>query len=150
MSIGGDVFSNFALALNTLFGELSSSGTAVQPIIFLQLLRSIYPQFAERDRNGFMQQDAEEVWGQLVQALNEKVPGLTGSGEIRSDVKFVDPFMTTEIIAETKCDVVPDEPASISMESVNKLRVNIGAGVSTYLVQEITNGLVGKLENVIS
>lgn len=46
----------------------------------------------------------------------------------------------------TKCDSAPEEPASISVESVNRLRVNIGAGVSTYMVSEIGNGLVEKIE----
>jgi ubiquitin carboxyl-terminal hydrolase 14 len=46
--------------MGTLIQELATSGTAVHPIMFVQALRTLFPQFAEQDRNGFMQQDAEE------------------------------------------------------------------------------------------
>jgi ubiquitin carboxyl-terminal hydrolase 14 len=132
--------------MRALFEELNSSGSSVQPLIFLQMFRTLYPQFAERDRNGFMQQDAEECWGQLLSGLAEHVRGLDEHGESNPNVKFVDQFMTAELLNETKCDEAPQEEVSISVESVNKLRVNIGSGVSTYMLQDIGNGLVEKIE----
>jgi ubiquitin carboxyl-terminal hydrolase 14 len=146
ISIGNNQSANFAVSMKALFEELDSSGTAVQPIVFLQMLRTLFPQFSERDRNGFMQQDAEECWGQLVHGLAEQVKGLDENGESKPDTKFVDQFMTAELISETKCDEASEEAPSLSVETVNKLRVNISAGVSTYMVQEIANGLVEKIE----
>ena len=102
------------------------------------MLRSLFPQFAERDRNGFMQQDAEECWGQIIHTL-ESVKGLTRDGQLHSTKKFIDQFMTTEFLVETKCNDAPNEVPTISIESNNKIRVNIGAGVSTYMVSEIGN-----------
>ncbi|KAJ3258242.1 deubiquitinating enzyme [Boothiomyces macroporosus] len=136
---------NFSVSMNALFKELDKSGQAVHPVMFVQLLRTLYPQFAERDRNGFMQQDAEECWGQIVHVLDETVNGLTRNGESNKSKKFVEQFMTVETIVETKCDDAPAEPPSVSMETTNKLRVNIGA-VSTYMVSEIGNGLIEKIE----
>ncbi|KAI8926814.1 hypothetical protein BC831DRAFT_455097 [Entophlyctis helioformis] len=141
-----DRLSNLTLSMRSLFKELASSGAAVPPLVFLQVLRSVYPQFAERNNEGYMQQDAEECWGQIIQGLNEKVPGLSTSGEALKDRHFVDQFMTTEVLATTTCDDEPNEVPSTTIETFNKLRVNIGSGVSTYLVMEIANSLVEKLE----
>ena len=60
----------------------------------------MFPQFAERDNRGFMQQDAEECWGQMIHALSNNVLGLTPTGASNKDVKFVDQYMTVEMIAE--------------------------------------------------
>lgn len=60
LAISANQHENFAVALKTLFQELKSSGSPVHPIMFVQTLRTLFPQFAEQDRNGFMQQDAEE------------------------------------------------------------------------------------------
>jgi ubiquitin carboxyl-terminal hydrolase 14 len=146
LGVGSNQYANFAVSMKALFEELDSSGNAVQPLVFLQLMRSLFPQFSERDRNGFMQQDAEECWGQLIHGLSEQVKGLNENGESNPNVKFVDQFMTTELISETKCDEAPTETPSVSVESVNKIRVNISSGVSTFMFQEIANGLVEKIE----
>lgn len=69
-----------------------------------------------------------------MQVLNEKVPGIGPDGELVPDKRFVEQFMTLEMTSEyvrvnfrTKCDDSPTEVA-YATESVNKLRVNIGAG----------------------
>jgi ubiquitin carboxyl-terminal hydrolase 14 len=116
-SLGADTKANMVVALGTLFKELETAGDSVPPLVFLQvpfyllskhpkillktfcktkLLRTVFPQFAERDASGFLQQDAEEAWGQIVYTLNEKLPGLNQEGELHSTKKFVDQFMTVE------------------------------------------------------
>ncbi|KAJ2996735.1 deubiquitinating enzyme [Globomyces sp. JEL0801] len=146
ISMGVDTHTNFAVSMNSLFKELKSSGTPIQPIMFVQILRTLFPQFQERDRNGFMQQDAEECWGQTVQALSEKVVGLKRDLTGDPSKKFVDQYMTTEFLVESRCDAAPSETPTITIDSANKIRVNIGAGVSTYMVSEIENGLIEKIE----
>lgn len=47
-----------------------------------------------------MQQDAEECWGQIIHALNEKVSGFDADFNINKSVKFVDQFMTIEFLQE--------------------------------------------------
>jgi ubiquitin carboxyl-terminal hydrolase 14 len=61
------------------------------PIVFLQMLRQFAPQFAERSRvNGqYSQQDAQEAWGSIVNAVKGNLRGDGGS--------FVDQFMTGEM-----------------------------------------------------
>ena len=58
------------------------------------------PQFAEQDRSGYFQQDAEEAWGQIVHVLSEKLPGLTVQKEIDTTKRFVEQFMTIETISK--------------------------------------------------
>jgi hypothetical protein len=36
-----------------------------------------------------------------------------------------------------KCNDAPDEPNAVSMSNFRQLKVNIGAGVSTYLISDI-------------
>ncbi|KAJ3089887.1 Ubiquitin carboxyl-terminal hydrolase 14 [Quaeritorhiza haematococci] len=162
-SLGNDSRSNLAISLRGLFQELEKSGEPVPPLVFLQILRLAFPQFGESDRRGFMQQDAEECWGQIVSALREAVPGLdaeeadgasssvSGAGEAAEKkniaaAKFVDQFMTGEIISTMQCKEAPEEPATTTVETFSKLTVNIGSGVSTYMVADIMAGLTQPIE----
>nr|KAJ3421410.1 hypothetical protein HK105_003620 [Polyrhizophydium stewartii] len=143
---GQDQHANLTIAMRSLFQLLNKSGDSVPPLVFLQVLRSVFPQFAESNNHGFMQQDAEECWGQIVHALSDRVPALTPTGEVAKEGHFVDQFMSTEVISTTTCDEVPEEPAATTIETFNKMRVNIGPGVSTYLVSEIAASLTEKIE----
>eukprot|EP00842_Homolaphlyctis_polyrhiza_P003139 jgi/Hompol1/3826/HPOL_003366-RA len=145
-SFGQDPYSNLTLSMRSMMRDLDTSGDEVTPMVFVQVLRSVFPQFAERNNQGYMQQDAEECWGQIVQALAENVPGLTVSGDVDKTKRFVAQFMTTEVLSTITCDEAPEEVPTENIETFNKLRVNIGAGVSTYLVSEIAASLVEKIE----
>jgi ubiquitin carboxyl-terminal hydrolase 14 len=60
-----------------LFGLLNKSNQPIPPLVFLQVLRTAFPQFAQKGEGGiFMQQDAEECWSQIVHSLNQKMPKL--------------------------------------------------------------------------
>ncbi|KAI8815403.1 hypothetical protein BJ742DRAFT_783447 [Cladochytrium replicatum] len=145
-NLGGDPYSNLAVSLRTLFGSLETSGEAVPPLAFLQLLRTVHPQFAEQGRGGYAQQDAEECWGQIVTTLREKVPGLKLDGQINTEKRFIDQFMTLETTSTLTCDEAPAEDPTISIETSNKLQVTIGPGVSTYMVADIQSGLTQAIE----
>ncbi|KAJ3007033.1 UNVERIFIED_CONTAM: Ubiquitin carboxyl-terminal hydrolase 14, partial [Siphonaria sp. JEL0065] len=64
--------SNLVKSMSFLYTQLANSGDAVTPLVFLHVLRSNFQQFAEQNNHGFMQQDAEECWGEIVSALAEK------------------------------------------------------------------------------
>ncbi|TPX58593.1 hypothetical protein PhCBS80983_g03040 [Powellomyces hirtus] len=137
---------NLTVSMRALFEQLEKSGESVPPLVFLQFLRSAFPQFGEMDRTGYMQQDAEECWGQIIQVLGEKVPGLTREGELNKEKHFVEQYMTGEFLTTMTCDEAPEEGAITSIESFNKLRVSIGTGVSTYMLTDIGKGLEEKIE----
>jgi len=69
-------------AMRDLFNLLSNTNQSIPPMVFLQALRTAYPQFSQKNSNGtFMQQDAEECWSQLIFSLAQKLPKLKGSAE---------------------------------------------------------------------
>lgn len=51
---------------------MSKTTGAFPPLLFLQVLRQVNPQFGERSRSGggFAQQDADECWSQILTSLN--------------------------------------------------------------------------------
>ncbi|KAJ3012033.1 Ubiquitin carboxyl-terminal hydrolase 14 [Thoreauomyces humboldtii] len=144
-TMGNNGRANLAASMRTLFEGLDKSGDSLPPLVFLQVLRGVFPQFAEMDNHGFMQQDAEECWGQIVQVLGENVPGLTREGEANKDKHFVEQYMSGELLTTMTCDEAPEE-VNTSIESFNKLSVSIGAGVTTYMLTEIGKGLIEKIE----
>lgn len=57
-----------------LFGHIEKAKGPVLPARFLLTLRSSFPQFAEVGEGGvYKQQDAEECWSQVIQALGDKL-----------------------------------------------------------------------------
>ena len=57
---------------NTL-NQLDASTTAVTPIVFVQLLRAHFPQFAQMIHGHYMQQDAEEFFNILSTELTNGI-----------------------------------------------------------------------------
>ncbi|CAG8536796.1 674_t:CDS:2 [Diversispora eburnea] len=51
---------NLTASLRDLFQQLNQTTEGYSPYVFLQMLRTAFPQFAQQNNNGFMQQDAEE------------------------------------------------------------------------------------------
>jgi ubiquitin carboxyl-terminal hydrolase 14 len=51
-------------------------GASIPPVILLQVLHMAFPRFAEKSRlgGGFIQQDANECWTELVRMLQQKLP----------------------------------------------------------------------------
>ncbi|KAA1474156.1 cysteine proteinase [Dentipellis sp. KUC8613] len=140
-----------ARSLRDLYLNMSKTTSSVMPLAFLQILRQVVPQFAERSGGskggmnmaGFAQQDAEECWTQVTNALKD-VPGLpTPSGSEPGN--FVQQFMTGRMRRELKCDEAPDEPATVSTENVLKLECNINA-TTNYMASGIMDALDQKVE----
>ncbi|CAG8507118.1 14042_t:CDS:10, partial [Dentiscutata heterogama] len=64
-------------SLRDLYKQLNRTTESYVPFTFLQALRSAFPQFDQRNANGYMQQDAEECWTQIVTSLNNaNIPSL--------------------------------------------------------------------------
>ncbi|KAI0693106.1 hypothetical protein C8T65DRAFT_761292, partial [Cerioporus squamosus] len=115
------------------------------PLGFLAALRHAFPQFAEQSRatgmkalmgGGYAQQDAEECWVQLTNALKE-VPG-PSSGSSAS-AKFVDQYMTGVLRR------VSGRTRVRTTEKVLKISCNISGAVN-YMQQGIMEALDGKVE----
>ncbi|KAJ3559695.1 hypothetical protein NM688_g182 [Phlebia brevispora] len=146
-------------SLKDLYNNMSKTTEAFTPATFLTNLRRAFPQFAELSRpsgggmkglmsGGYAQQDAEECWTQMTNALKE-VPGLpdpSGSSSGRSK-KFVEQYMMGEMRRELKCDEAPEEKPSVTMEKVLKLSCNITI-TTNYMHQGILDALDEKIEKM--
>ncbi|KAJ3122882.1 hypothetical protein HK098_002421 [Nowakowskiella sp. JEL0407] len=145
-SFGLNPAANLAKSLKKLLDDLDNSGESIPPLVFLQLLRQLFPQFAERNNHGYMQQDAEECWGQIISSLRD-IEGLDVQGGRAEGKKFIDQYMGIEVLNTMTCDE-GNEPLTVSTESMNKLQVPIGPGVQTYMYADIQAMLTQKIEKM--
>ncbi|KAG8950994.1 deubiquitinating enzyme [Tulasnella sp. 424] len=142
---------NAEASLTTALGEFRLSETDIAerdplmllqpfpPLLFLQILRQVNPQFAERGRaGGFAQQDADECWSQIITSMSN-------AGLGRDEGGWTDRYMAGEMETTLKCDEAPDEPPTTTREKILKLQCNISsstnymhAGIMESLDQKIT------------
>ena len=117
--------SDLTSALRDLYKQMGETQTGFPPIMFLTTLRQKFPQFAEKAKNGhgFAQQDAEEVWSQLVQVLHESLK--LSNGEQDSFKSWVDKYMGGKFQVTTTCDDAPEEEATVNSEDFHDLKCNI-------------------------
>ena len=133
----GDVA--LSAALRDLFKSMQSSTNAFAPLLFLSVLRRVAPQFAETaEGGGFAQQDAEEVWVRIVNALNT-LPVAGAASE-----RFVPQFLTGQMSVERSCAEAPDEAHSSATDPFLMLQCNISSttndmsrGILDSLTQQI-------------
>ncbi|KAL2871534.1 ubiquitin-specific protease UBP6 [Aspergillus lucknowensis] len=138
-------------SLKDLFKQMSETQEGFPPLMFLNALRNIYPQFAQKDRNGqgYAQQDAEEAWSQIVSQLRQKLTIREGEGESAAEVSFVDKYLGGKFESITECD----EPAAKeageqpndSSDVFYKLDCHIGKETN-HLHDGIMAGLEEKIE----
>ncbi|THH14376.1 hypothetical protein EW146_g5944 [Bondarzewia mesenterica] len=134
-------------SLRDLYTEMSTTTDDVVPISFLTILREVVPQFAERSNNklggfdlsGYAQQDAEECWSQITNAL-KSVPGLPGPSGSAPTQSFVEQYMTGIMRRELKCIETEDEPTTTSTQKVLKVDCNI-TSKTNYMLAGIIDSL---------
>jgi ubiquitin carboxyl-terminal hydrolase 14 len=72
-------------AAGSLFAQMDKSAQPVSPMAFVMTLRGVFPQFDQRNREGFhMQQDAEECWGSLLHAMRTSLSSPDGDDQIQN------------------------------------------------------------------
>ncbi|PWY83495.1 ubiquitin carboxyl-terminal hydrolase 6 [Aspergillus heteromorphus CBS 117.55] len=138
-------------SLRDLFKQMSETQEGFPPLMFLNALRSVFPQFAQRDRNGrgYAQQDAEEAWSQIVNQLRNKLIVKEGEGESATEVSFVDKYLAGRFESVTECDEVTAKEAgeapTPSSDVFFKLDCHIGKDTN-HLTDGIMEGLEEKIE----
>ncbi|KAK0318361.1 deubiquitinating enzyme [Friedmanniomyces endolithicus] len=132
-------------ALRDLYTQMAGTQQGFPPIMFLTTLRQKFPQFAERAKSGhgYAQQDAEEVWTQLVQTLHEslKLPG----EDAQKYKSWVGKYMAGSFEVITSCDDAPEEESVTQTEEFHDLKCNITGDVN-HLPEGIRIALNEKLE----
>jgi ubiquitin carboxyl-terminal hydrolase 14 len=148
---GSDQYNqNMALSLRELYNQLNQTTEGYPPSNFLETLRTAFPQFAQRNSvDGYMQQDADECWSQIISSISDV--GLTSSGEgsstsSRTQGSFVEQYMTGEYTSILKCidnDALDEEPG-VSHETFNKLNCHIST-----VVDDVMRGITEVLDEVL-
>ncbi|UPK91209.1 hypothetical protein LCI18_002144 [Fusarium solani-melongenae] len=134
--------------LANLYRKMSETQDSFPPLSFLNALRIVYPQFAEKSKtgHGYAQQDAEEAWTQIVQQLSQK---LRIKDQDSSDTSFVQKYMSGEFSSVMECDEEEarngGEQPITSTESFGKLNCHIDSSTN-HLRDGIMAALSEKLE----
>lgn len=138
-------------SLRDLFKQMSETQEGVPPLMFINALRTTYPQFAQRDRNGhgYAQQDAEEAWSQIVMQLRSNLTTKESKDEGAADVSFVDKYLSGKFESITECDdpdakEVGEKPVE-SSDVFYKLDCHIGKDTN-HLTDGIMDGLEEQIE----
>lgn len=143
---------DLAASLRDLFKQMSETQEGIPPLMFLNALRTAYPQFAQRDRNGqgYAQQDAEEAWSQIINQLRTKLTIRDGDndGDAAAQTSFVDKYMAGQFDSITECD---DPAAKEAGEEPNKssdvfFKLDCHIGKETNHLQD---GIMAGLEEQI-
>ncbi|OWF45381.1 ubiquitin carboxyl-terminal hydrolase 14-like [Mizuhopecten yessoensis] len=136
-------------AMRDLCVSVEKAGTAIPPIIFLQVLHTAYPQFAEKsEHGGYAQQDANECWTEIVRCLQQKVkvPAVQGAeAGASSSASFIDKYMGIDSEVTLQCQEAEDEPSTKSIEKLYQL--------SCFIEKEVKymhSGLRNRLEEAIT
>jgi ubiquitin carboxyl-terminal hydrolase 14 len=95
-------------SLRDLYQQMSETQEGFPPLVFLNALRTAFPQFAEKAKsgNGFAQQDAEEAWSQIVAQLRQKlkIKDTSSSEGEPKEIPFVDKYLSGTFESVTECD----------------------------------------------
>lgn len=131
-------------ALGDLFHQMSETQQGFPPLMFLTALRTKFPQFAEKSKqgHGYAQQDAEEVWSQLVQTLSQSLKLKDDPNGFKS---WVDKYMGGRYQVTTKCDEAAEEAVTVNSEDFNDLKCNIQVDTN-HLREGLKLALDEKLE----
>ncbi|KAF2263387.1 cysteine proteinase [Lojkania enalia] len=142
-------------SLRDLFKQMSETQQGFPPLMFLNALRTAFPQFAQKakDGHGYAQQDAEEAWSQIVSQLRQKLKIKDISAESEEDkakdISFIDKYMSGRFESVMECD----EPAAKEggekpihgEDTFFKLNCHINAETN-HLRDGLTAGLQEKIE----
>ena len=138
---GGDL----TAALRDLYKQMGGTQQSFPPIMFLTTLRQKFEQYNERAKNGhgYAQQDAEEVWTNLVQVLRESVK--FSEPEQDGFRTWIDKYMGGKYEVTTTCDDAAEEAAAITTGDFNDLKCHI-ANETNHLREGLKLALDEKLE----
>ena len=145
-------------SLRDLYQQMSETQEGFPPYTFLQALRTTFPQFAEKARNGqgFAQQDAEEAWSQILSNIRQKLKIQDAEGDQtdskndkQSGESFIDRYLAGKLESTLTCDEEAaregGEEVEKSSEAFMKLDCHITKDTN-HLRDGISAGLEEKIE----
>ena len=134
-------------SLRDVYKMMGETQGAVQPLMFLTALRQQYPQFAEKSKTGggYAQQDAEEMWSQLISTLDQSLKIDSKDASDEGFNTWVEKYMGGRFETVTKSDEAPDEEPQYGTDGFRDLKCNI-AGDTNHLREGLSIGLNEQFE----
>lgn len=150
-SAGGSLGQSVTAALRDLYGLMERSAV-VPPIMLLQVLHMAFPRFAEKatEQGGFVQQDANECWTEVVRMLQQKLPPIdqpateTSPPPVHKYTNFVDQYFGGVFDVTLKCMESEEEPETRTKEHFLQLSCFISQDV-----KYMSAGLKSRLSETI-
>ncbi|KAK5372479.1 deubiquitinating enzyme [Exophiala xenobiotica] len=148
--LGGLGSSNDLTAqLRDLYKQMSETQEGFPPLMFLDALRTAYPQFAQKAKtgHGYAQQDAEEAWSQILQQLRQKLKITEKSSPEQKEIAFIDRYMAGTYHASVvpPADAAENEPVVESDDVFLKLDCHIDQSIN-HLRDGLLAGLTEEIE----
>ena len=141
--------SDLTASLRDLYKQMSETQSGFPPIMFLNALRTAFPQFAQRAKNGhgYAQQDAEEAWSQIMSQLRQKLNIGASTDSSKTNPPFVDRYFsgTVSSILAPPAEVADREDSVESTESFLKLDCHIDKDIN-HLRDGLLAGLSVQIE----
>lgn len=113
-------------ATKELWHAMLNSSDTVTPLQMLSILRQVYPQFAQRAQSGggYMQQDAEEAFSQLLQCYQRRLVAQSDSTTASFAQDIVTQTFGVGLNMHLKCDESGEERTEHSTELSLKCNIN--------------------------
>jgi len=143
----GDSEQSITSSLRDLFNSLDHTTKPLQPFLFVNLFRSLFPQFNQHsERGGFVQQDAEECWSMLVRALSHSLPAsaLEQQSAAGAGANAVSQLFSGEIVSTLTCPEAPEEKL-VQTETFTKLMCHITKDTN-FLINGLKESLKEDIE----
>ena len=119
---------NLTVAMRDVM-HMMDKEAVVTPLVLVQVLHMIFPRFAEKsEQGGFVQQDANECWTEILRILQQKLPALPCPQS--PAVSVVDQFFGGRFRVSMQNSECADEPQSLSTEDFLQLSCFISQGES--------------------
>ncbi|PNS14805.1 Ubiquitin carboxyl-terminal hydrolase 6 [Sphaceloma murrayae] len=147
-NIGGGSSMDLTGSLRDLYRQMSETQEGFPPLLLLNSLRSQFPQFAQKakDGRGYAQQDAEEAWSSIVQTLRQKLrlEGESAPGPRTNN--WVDKYLAGTFDQTMTCDDAEAKEEAIKSQDIFfKLDCNI-RGDTNHMREGISISLNESIE----
>eukprot|EP00003_Mantamonas_plastica_P023618 TRINITY_DN4279_c2_g1_i5.p1 TRINITY_DN4279_c2_g1~~TRINITY_DN4279_c2_g1_i5.p1 ORF type:complete len:351 (-),score=125.64 TRINITY_DN4279_c2_g1_i5:326-1378(-) len=109
--------------LRSLFEQMKETGKTITPYYFVGTFRQMYPQYAETVQGHYVQQDADEFWGELLTVLSTSIKDQNGDAIVK------DLFSGEMEVTLTNSETDAEEP-KVTVERFMKLSCNITSEVN--------------------
>ena len=136
-------------SLRDLYKQMSETQEGFPPLMFLNALRTAFPQFAQRSKtgHGYAQQDAEEAWSEIVSQLRQKLKIVDPNDSTKTKSSFVDRYLAGSFssVLSPPPEAAEKEKSVKTSESFLKLDCHIDHSIN-HLRDGILAGLSSKIE----